>query len=151
MTMPRKSAKYVVLCIAVCPAFAKTSADRLRCRFVRADAYTQIRRYSPVHTGSYIQDRTYRLICTGSYVQARRYRLVRTDSSIHTRTYRLVRTDPHYECERHSACLCEWEPGNEKQKARAFVLELIAHITSQSLHKALASYVRRRQPHDGDE
>ena len=84
MTMPRKSAKYTVLCIAIRQARAK----RRTCRLY-ADVYIQSCTYRIV------QIRSYRFVCTDSYVQTRTYKLVRTSSYIQARTYGFVRTDAY--------------------------------------------------------
>ena len=84
MTMPRKSAKYTVLCIAIRQARAK----RRTCRLY-ADVYVQSCTYRIV------QIRSYRFVCTDSYVQTRTYKLVRTSSYIQARTYGFVRTDAY--------------------------------------------------------
>ena len=84
MTMPRKNAKYIVLCIAIRQARAK----RRTCRLY-ADVYVQSCTYRIV------QIRSYRFVCTDSYVQTRTYKLVRTSSYIQARTYGFVRTDAY--------------------------------------------------------
>ena len=78
MTMPRKSAKYVVLCIAIRQARAK----RRTCRLY-ADVYVQSCTYRIV------QIRSYRFVCTDSYVRTDAY------CDIQARTYGFVRTDAY--------------------------------------------------------
>ena len=83
MTMPRKSAKYTVLCIAIRQARAKRRTCRLHADvYVQSCTYriVQIRSYSFVCTDSCIQTRTYKLVRTSSYIQARTYGFVRTDA-----------------------------------------------------------------------
>ena len=106
--MPRKSAKYAVLCIAIRQARAKRRTCRLHADvYVQSCTYriVQIRSYSFVCTDSCIQTRTYKLVRTSSYIQARTYGFVRTDAycDIQARTYGFVRTDAHYD---KAICMC---------------------------------------------
>ena len=100
MTMPRKSANYTVLCIAIRQARAKRRTCRLYADvYVQSCTYriVQIRSYRFVCTDSYVQTRTYKLVRTSSYIQAHTYGFVRTDAycDIQARTYGFVRTDAY--------------------------------------------------------
>ena len=93
MTMPQKSVKYDVLCIAVRQAFAKTSTYRLRCRSVCADTYIHTRMYNLAHTDAPVHTHMYGLACTDSPVQTRRYIPTCTGSHVQTRMFRLACAD----------------------------------------------------------